>query len=766
MFRKLSLAALLALLSVAASAEVHLARYGVEYVAPFELFNADGTLDVDEADGGAEVSVRCTGGTNATATNDFVDKGSDYEITLTATEMQCATVVVTVAATLTTTFKINTVNNASAAIPTLNSNLLTVEGTDATDVLGTAQTGDAYARLGAPAGASIAADIVVLDNFVDDLESRLGTPGNLGGGATVAGNLSDIEAQTDDIGVAGAGLTGADDAVMTRLGAPAGASMSADIAGVKSDSTAILDDTGTSGVLVSSGTGTGQLSVSSGIINANMAQVSADATAADSLEALLDLQGGSSANGAIPWAGIHASGTAQAYTAGTPSITLASSTTYGDDDLNCTSIAVRGSTQDDWVTGSISDYVGSTDIATLSAALPNTPSGTITYVVWGTACVTGGSGGDATAANQTEILSRLPDATPGAAGGLFIAGSNAATSVTTAFTANIIGNVTGNLSGSVGSLTTNNDKTGYALSSTGLNSTGWPSAWDTEVQSEAADALNAYDPPTNAEMEARTLAAASYATASALTTVDGVVDAIQVTTDKLDDTLEDDAGTYRFTINALEQAPSGGGGGDTDWTSDERAAIAAILGIPGSGTTPADPSTGILDTIRDSVATRASQTSVDDVPTTAEFEARTLAAAGYATASALSTVSTNVGTPSDLGSGASLAANTFDLEALLDDVGIAGAGLTAIPWSAAWDAQVESEVADALAAWTLTEPTGKPSWGGNVGSWLSWIGAQSRNKVTQTETTKTIRNDADDANIATCAVSDDGTTFTVAECTP
>lgn len=43
----------------------------------------------------------------------------------------------------------------------------------------------------------------------------------------------------------------------------------------------------------------------------------------------------------------------------------------------------------------------------------------------------------------------LPSVTAGAAGGLFIAGSNAATSITTALTANI----TGNLSGSVGSVT-------------------------------------------------------------------------------------------------------------------------------------------------------------------------------------------------------------------------------------------------------------------------------------------------------------------------
>ena len=49
------------------------------------------------------------------------------------------------------------------------------------------------------------------------------------------------------------------------------------------------------------------------------------------------------------------------------------------------------------------------------------------------------------------------------------------------------------------------------------NAMAWNSAWDTEVQSEATDALNAYDPPTNAEMEARTIAAASYALASVCT---------------------------------------------------------------------------------------------------------------------------------------------------------------------------------------------------------------------------------------------------------
>ncbi|HVL15161.1 MAG TPA: hypothetical protein VM529_21495, partial [Gemmata sp.] len=61
--------------------------------------------------------------------------------------------------------------------------------------------------------------------------------------------------------------------------------------------------------------------------------------------------------------------------------------------------------------------------------------------------------------------------------------------------------------------------------------------------------------------------------------------------------IELDGSVYRYTINSLEQAPAGGGGGSTDWTSDERTAIRSILGIPASGTTPEDPTAGILAAI-------------------------------------------------------------------------------------------------------------------------------------------------------------------------
>lgn len=44
----------------------------------------------------------------------------------------------------------------------------------------------------------------------------------------------------------------------------------------------------------------------------------------------------------------------------------------------------------------------------------------------------------------------------------------------------------------------------------GLTAIPWNVAWDPEVESEATDALTAYDPPTKAEMDLRTLPTASY----------------------------------------------------------------------------------------------------------------------------------------------------------------------------------------------------------------------------------------------------------------
>src|SRR3990167_5101878 len=53
--------------------------------------------------------------------------------------------------------------------------------------------------------------------------------------------------------------------------------------------------------------------------------------------------------------------------------------------------------------------------------------------------------------------------------------------------------------------------------------------------------------------------------------------------------------------------------------------------------------------------------------------------------------------------GASVSADIAEIEAQVDDIGVAGAGLTAIPWNAAWDAEVQSEVDDALVVQRLDE---------------------------------------------------------------
>lgn len=89
-------------------AEVFQRDRGVATTLNFKLYNADGTLDIDEADGGTEVSVSCDEGAETTATNDFVDEGTFYSIALTAAEMECNRVTVVVAATTTEVFFIDT----------------------------------------------------------------------------------------------------------------------------------------------------------------------------------------------------------------------------------------------------------------------------------------------------------------------------------------------------------------------------------------------------------------------------------------------------------------------------------------------------------------------------------------------------------------------------------------------------------------------------------------------------------------------------------
>ena len=135
-------------------------------------------------------------------------------------------------------------------------------------------------------------------------------------------------------------------------------------------------------VLLSSGTGTGQVSLTSGRVNADMVAVSGDSTAADNLEAAFD-----GTAGAVSPLGIARQGTAQSATSTT--LVLDSSASFADDVPIGMTLVACGSTQGYCQSRAVTDYTSSSDTATVET-WGVTPSGTITYYLFGTAPVSGG----------------------------------------------------------------------------------------------------------------------------------------------------------------------------------------------------------------------------------------------------------------------------------------------------------------------------------------------------------------------------------------
>jgi hypothetical protein len=207
-------------------------------------------------------------------------------------------------------------------------------------------------------------------------------------------------------------------------------------------------------------------------------------------------------------------------------------------------------------------------------------------------------------------------------------------------------NITGNLSGSVGSVTgavgsvtaavAVSDKTGFKLASDGL---ALVTAWTVGITGNITGNLSgsvgsvtgAVGSVTSAvtvgTINANVITASALAADAALEIVEDILQAdlagyavdsnIATTIYRLFVMTEADGADFRFTTNALEQAPAGGGGGGTDWTANERTAIRSILGIPTSGTTPSDPTVGILDEIRDKTALITTGTIASSIPVTA-----------------------------------------------------------------------------------------------------------------------------------------------------
>lgn len=108
-------------------------------------------------------------------------------------------------------------------------------------------------------------------------------------------------------------------------------------------------------------------------------------------------------------------------------------------------------------------------------------------------------------------------------------------------------------------------------------------------------------------------------------------------------------------------------------------------------------------------------------------------------------------------SGIAEEAYTYFTDASREDVFKADVSGLATP------ADVNAQVLDVFTVDTFAEPLAVPSATASLVDMIHWNFTVARNKLTQTATTTTLRNDADSATIASAQVSDDGTTFTRGE---
>lgn len=122
-------------------------------------------------------------------------------------------------------------------------------------------------------------------------------------------------------------------------------------------------------------------------IPADVTAISGDTTAADNLETAFD-----DTAGAVPWQGIIDQGTAQSATGTT--LVLRSAAAFADDELIGATIVITGGSAGVGQRRLITDYVSSTDTATVDT-WTTTPTGTITYKIYATAPSSGGGGLDA-----------------------------------------------------------------------------------------------------------------------------------------------------------------------------------------------------------------------------------------------------------------------------------------------------------------------------------------------------------------------------------
>jgi hypothetical protein len=228
-------------------------------------------------------------------------------------------------------------------------------------------------------------------------------------------------------------------------------------------------------------------------------------------------------------------------------------------------------------------------------------------------------------------------------------------------------NASGNYACTVATVTTltNWDKTGYALSATGADLILKTATFSVAM----ADAVW--------EKAARTITGGTITTYTGNTPQTGDSFAL--------------IGATGSGLTSL--APAATALSSATWTGTKAGYLDIAVSSRGTGT--ALDAAGLRTAI--GLATANLDTQLADLPTVAEMNARTLAAASYATATALATAQADLDNPNQY------KATGFSTHSAADVVTALGTGttLTAVPWNAAWDAEVQSECADALGVfWT------------------------------------------------------------------
>lgn len=231
----------------------------------------------------------------------------------------------------------------------------------------------------------------------------------------------------------------------------------------------------------------------------------------------------------------------------------------------------------------------------------------------------------------------------------------------------------------------------------GLTAIPWNAAWDAEVQSEVADALDAALPVTP--------------------TSGSINDRIKTNLDATVSTRSSHAAADVWSVGTRALTDKAG-------FSLSAAGIQAIWdALTSALTTVGSIGKLLVDNVNATISSRSSHSAAD-------------------------VWSSGTRTITGTGSGALTAAS------------FAPGAIDAAATAADYLAEINAEVKDVLETDTHAEPAAVPAATSSLKDKINWLFALARNKITQTATTQTLRNDGDAGNIATAAVSDDSTTFT------